>query len=102
MSMLSIAIIARDEERYIEGCLDSVAGLADEVVVLLDDRSSDATAAICRRQGATLVIERWRGFPGQRNRAIQLCQGDWILFVDADERVSVELQGEIRTILEAD
>jgi glycosyltransferase involved in cell wall biosynthesis len=93
--MLSVAIIARDEARYIGGCLESVAGLADEVVVLLDDRSADETAAICRRHGATLYLEPWRGFPAQRNRALQLCRSEWVLFLDADERVTPELRKEL-------
>ncbi|MCU0494868.1 MAG: glycosyltransferase family 2 protein [Chloroflexaceae bacterium] len=93
---LSIAIIARDEERHIGSCLESMAGLADEVVVLLDDRSRDGTAAICRQWGATVHVEPWRGFPAQRNRALSFCQGDWVLFIDADERVTPELRRELQ------
>lgn len=99
--MLSVAIIARDEERHIGECLRSVAGLADEVVVLIDSRSHDQTAAICRAQGARVVVEPWRGYPAQRNRALELCQSEWVLFVDADERVTPELCQEIRTCLPA-
>jgi Glycosyltransferases involved in cell wall biogenesis len=51
----SIAIIARDEERYIGGCLASVVGLADEIVVLLDDRSVDQTGAVCQTYGARVI-----------------------------------------------
>lgn len=96
---LSAAIIARDEERHIAGCLASLAGLADEVVVLLDTRTRDSTAAICRAHGAHLHHEPWRGFAAQRNRALALCAGDWVLFIDADERVTPELHAEIRALL---
>jgi glycosyltransferase involved in cell wall biosynthesis len=96
--MLSVAIIAHDEERHIGAALDSLAGLAGEVIVLLDSRTSDHTAAICRERGARVVIERWRGFSAQRNRALGLCAGDWVLFLDADERVTPELRNEIRAI----
>ena len=96
--MLSVAIIARDEERHIAAALDSVAGLADETVVLLDDRTADGTAAICRGRGARVFVEPWRGFGGQRNRALALCHGDWVLFLDADERVTDELRAEIREV----
>lgn len=98
MDMLSVAIIAKDEERHIAAALDSVAGLADEVVVLLDDRTADATAAICRGRGARVFVEPWRGFGGQRTRALALCRGAWVLFLDADERVTDELRAEIRAV----
>jgi glycosyltransferase involved in cell wall biosynthesis len=97
---LSVAIIARDEQHHIGAALESVAGLADEVIVLLDSRTSDRTAAISREHGARVIIEPWRGFSAQRNRALDLCAGDWVLFLDADERVTAELRAEILGILE--
>jgi glycosyltransferase involved in cell wall biosynthesis len=93
--------MACDEERHIGACLQSVAGLADEVVVLLDTRSQDRTAEICRAHGARVYVEPWRGYAGQRNRALTLCRGEWVLFVDADERVTSELRQEIRHVLPA-
>jgi glycosyltransferase involved in cell wall biosynthesis len=98
--MLSVAIIARDEERHIGAALDSVASLAGEVLVLLDSRSRDRSAAIAHAYGARLVAEPWRGFAAQRNRALDLCAGDWVLFLDADERVTPALRDEILSILE--
>ena len=62
------------------------------MVVLLDSRTSDRTAAISREHGARVVVEPWRGFSAQRNRALDLCAGDWVLFLDADERVTPELR----------
>ena len=97
--MLSVAIIARDEERHIGAALDSVAGLAGEVIVLLDSRSSDRTATIAVEHGARVIVEPWRGFSAQRNRALDLCGGDWVLFLDADERVTPELCAEIQDVL---
>lgn len=99
---LSVAIIARDEQRHIGGCLDSVAGLADEVLVLLDERTRDGTAAVAAARGAAVFREPWRGFPAQRNRALDLCGGDWVLFLDADERVTPELAAEIRALVAHD
>jgi glycosyltransferase involved in cell wall biosynthesis len=95
---LSVAIIAKDEQHHIGAALASVAGLADEVIVLLDSRTSDRTAAICREYGAQVIVEPWRGFAAQRNRALDLCAGDWVLFLDADERVTPELRDEILQI----
>lgn len=97
--LLSVAIIARDEERYIADALASVAGLASDIVVLLDDRSRDGTADLCRAHGVRLYVEPWRGFPAQRNRALEVCVGEWVLFLDADERVSVALRGEIQQVI---
>jgi glycosyltransferase involved in cell wall biosynthesis len=98
--MLSVAIIAKDEQRHIGAALKSIAGLADQVIVLLDSRTSDRTAAISREHGAQVIVEPWRGFAAQRNRALDLCAGDWVLFLDADERVSPELRDEILQIVD--
>jgi len=99
LTMLSVAIIAKDEERHIGAALDSIAGLADEVLALVDDRTRDRTAAICQAHGARVVVAPWRGFPSQRNRALDLCTGEWVLFLDADERVTPELRDELRALL---
>jgi glycosyltransferase involved in cell wall biosynthesis len=98
-SSLSVSIIARDEARHIGNAIRSVAELADETLVLLDERTRDRTAAISRELGARVVVEPWRGFGAQRNRALDLCHGEWVLFLDADERVTPELQEEIRAIV---
>lgn len=93
---LSVAIIARDEECYIAEALSSAAPAADELVVLLDARTVDATAAIALRLGAAVAVEPWVSFPHQRNRALELCRGEWVLFLDADERLTPELLAELR------
>jgi glycosyltransferase involved in cell wall biosynthesis len=98
--LLSVAIIARDEEKHIGAALASVAGLAGEVVVLLDARTTDATAAVCREHGAQVFVEPWRNFSAQRNRALDLCCGEWVLFLDADERVTPELRQQIAQIVD--
>jgi len=98
---LSVALLARDEERHIGAALASVVDLADELLVLLDQRTSDRSASIAASYGARVVHARWRGFPAQRNLALELCQGDWVLFLDADERITPTLAAEIRAVLEA-
>jgi len=98
---LTVAIIARDEARHIEAAIASVAGLADEVLVLVDERSRDATAALATARGARVEHAAWRGFPGQRNLALARCQTPWVLFLDADERVTPALADEIRRLLAA-
>ncbi|MBC8161346.1 MAG: glycosyltransferase family 2 protein [Roseiflexaceae bacterium] len=92
---LSVVIIARDEARHIGEALQSARGIAGELLVLLDDRTRDETAQIALAHGARVVREPWRGFAAQRNRALDVCQGEWVLFLDADERLSAELAAEI-------
>lgn len=97
---LSVAIITHNEARNIAHCLRSVS-FADEVVVV-DHASSDDTRAIAAQCGARVVVAPdWPGFGVQKNRAIDACAGDWILSLDADERVSEALRAEIAAVLAA-
>jgi glycosyltransferase involved in cell wall biosynthesis len=90
---LSVIIITRNEAARIGACLASVSW-ADEIVVL-DSGSTDDTVAICRAAGATVHETDWPGFGPQKNRALDLATGDWVLSVDADEAVTPELREEI-------
>ncbi|HEY0293992.1 MAG TPA: glycosyltransferase family 2 protein [Bordetella sp.] len=97
---LSVVIIACNESRHIGACLDSVA-FADERIVL-DSGSSDDTCDIARARGAIVhATPDWPGFGPQKNRALALATGDWVLSLDADERVPPELADEIRAVLRA-
>lgn len=92
---LSVIIITRNEADNIAACLASVA-FADEVV-LLDCGSTDGTVELARALGAQVhVTDDWPGFGPQKNRALQLARYDWVLSIDADERVSDALALEIR------
>jgi glycosyltransferase involved in cell wall biosynthesis len=85
--LLSAAIIVRDEADHLDGCLASLDGLVDEIVVV-DTGSTDASVDVARRHGAVVGHEPWRSdFSTPRNRSLDLASGDWILYVDADERV---------------
>lgn len=88
--MLSVAIITCNEERNLPRTLASLAGVADEVVVV-DSGSTDATLAIAHDAGARVYGEEWKGYAAQKNSAIAKCRGDWILSLDADEALSPEL-----------
>jgi hypothetical protein len=94
---VSACIIARDEEERLPECLESV-GFCDEIVVV-DGGSSDGTVAVARARGARVVEQQWLGFAAQRNVALDAATGDWILEIDADERVSPELREEILAFL---
>lgn len=96
---LAACIIARDEEERLPACLDSVA-FCDEVVVV-DSGSRDRTMEIARAAGAKVVEHAWAGFGAQRNVALDHATADWVIEVDADERITPELAAELRTLLEA-
>ena len=97
---LSVALIARNEVHNLADCLRSVAW-ADEVVVI-DSGSTDGTQALAESLGARVIsTSDWPGFGVQKNRALDACTGDWILSLDADERVTAELQAEIIATLRA-
>ena len=96
--LLSVALIARDEERHIAAALASAQPIADELVVLLDPRTADRTATICQAHGAQVIVAPFSSFPAQRNRALQACQGAWVLFLDADERITPALAAEIAAL----
>jgi len=94
---LTALVVARDEQRMLPDCLASL-GFADEVVVVLD-RSTDQSAAIARAGGARVVEGAWALEGERRNAALDSCTGDWILEVDADERVESALAAELREVI---
>lgn len=100
MTTLSALIMASREEQMLPGCL-SLLDWADEVVVLVDDRPDDRTAEIAAQLGARVSVEPWRGFAGQRDRLAELSTCDWLFYVDADERVTADLAGEVRDVIES-
>lgn len=99
VTKLSVVVITRNEERQIRSCLRSLAGLADELMVI-DSLSEDSTIAIAREMGATVFEQPFVDFARQRNRALELARGEWVFFVDADERCSPPLAREIRQIID--
>jgi glycosyl transferase family 2 len=95
---LTACVIARDEEQRLPGCLESLA-FCDEVVVV-DSGSHDRTREIAATAGARVFENPWRGFAVQRNVALDHASGDWVLEIDADERVSPALAREMRELLD--
>lgn len=91
---LSIALITYNEAARLPACLASV-DFADEIVVV-DNGSTDGTVELARSLGATVLqTPDWPGFGVQKNRAVDLCRGDWVLSIDADEQVTPELKAQI-------
>ena len=95
---LSIIIITMDEEDRIVDCLSSVAGIADEIIVF-DSGSTDNTVELCKRYTDKVFVTDWPGFGKQKQRALDEATGDWVLSIDADERLTPELSDEIRTVI---
>lgn len=96
---LSVVLIAQNAAAQIPDCLASVA-FADEIV-LVDSGSADGTAETAARCGARVVQKEWLGFGRQKQFAVEQARNDWVLCLDADERVSPELAASIRRALEA-
>jgi len=95
---LSVIIITRNESANIVACLESVS-FADEVIVL-DGQSTDDTVSLAQNGGAKVFIApSWEGFGPQKNKALGYASHDWVLSIDADERVSTDLAREIQLVL---
>ena len=98
MARLSVAVVALNEEERLRACLESVVW-ADELVVV-DAGSSDKTVAIAREFTDRVLFRAWDGYGAQKNFALGQCHGDWVLSLDADERVSDALREEIQVTLQ--
>jgi glycosyltransferase involved in cell wall biosynthesis len=95
---LTVTVITRNEASNIAEALESVSW-ADEIVVV-DARSTDETVAIAQRHATRVEVRDWPGYSAQKNHAAELASHDWILSIDADERVTRELAAEIRAVLQ--
>lgn len=97
---ISTIIITKNAAKHLRRCLDSV--LWTDEIIILDSGSSDETVAIGRSYGTKVQVSQtdWPGFGKQKNRALKLASGDWILSLDADEVVTPALQQEIIQVLQ--
>jgi glycosyltransferase involved in cell wall biosynthesis len=94
---LSVVIITFNEEHNIERCIRSVREVADEIIVL-DSFSTDQTVDVARSLGAIVHQEKFRGYIGQKNLAIQLASHDYVLSLDADEALDEKLAASILSV----
>lgn len=101
MPRLTLCAIARDEQEMLPGLLSSVYGLADEMVIGVDTRTTDRTRQIARQYSARVVDVDWRDdFSYARNLTLEAATGDWVLVLDADERLLVAGTAVVREILD--
>ena len=97
MPKLSVTLITKNEASDIAAALQSVAW-ADEIIVV-DSHSSDETAAIARQYTSRVIVREWPGYVAQKNYAAAMASNDWILSLDADERVTPALADDIKSVM---
>ena len=96
--MLSIIVITKNESQHIDRCLKSVSW-ADEIIIF-DSGSTDNTVEICKKYTTHVYETDWPGFGHQKQRALDKTTGDWVLSIDADEKVSEKLRTEIQLAMQ--
>ncbi|USO00246.1 MAG: DEAD/DEAH box helicase [Phycisphaeraceae bacterium] len=98
---LSVVTVCRNNEKTIGAVLESVRGLAGEIIAV-DSGSTDRTMEICRENGAVVLEREWAGYVGTKQIALGAARLDWVLHLDSDEPVTAELSGAIRALIAAD
>lgn len=96
---ISALLIAHNEERDLPACLDSLKGLASEVVLVVSDETSDRTEEIARAAGAKILRRRFDDYASQRQAGLEAAVGEWCLWIDPDERATTGLSAEILSVL---
>ena len=99
MPKLSVTVITHNESRHVAAALASVSW-ADELIVI-DAQSTDDTVAIARQFTDRVIVREWQGYVEQKNYAASLAAHDWVLSLDADERITAKLGAEIRATLQS-
>ena len=97
---LAVCMIVKDEAEFIEGAVKSVEDIADEIIVV-DTGSTDSTVSLARAAGARVEFFKWTGdFSEARNVSVEYATSDWILILDADERLTSASKTSLRAVLE--
>lgn len=99
MDTISVCLVTKNEAHNIVDCLNSVAW-ANEIIVI-DSQSTDATVELCKRFTDKVLISPWMGCGPQKKQVFSLATCDWVLMLDADERVTPELAAEIQQVLKS-
>lgn len=94
---IDILILTKNEEEMISACIDSASWATR--VILIDSYSSDQTVNIAKKKGAEVFFHPFSDYSQQRNYAFSLSTADWVLYIDADERISNALRDEIKSVI---
>jgi glycosyltransferase involved in cell wall biosynthesis len=95
-------LIAKDEEKDLPGCLASLQGVAEEVVVVVSEDTTDQTERIARESGAKVLRRRFDDYARQRQASLDAATGDWCLWIDPDERLTPALADEVKSLAASD
>lgn len=95
MIKISAIIIAKDEELNIKRCLDSLKNCVDEIIVIIDNATTDKTEEIVRSLNINYELTDWKGYSETKQFAVEKTSNDWILWIDADEALTNELKEEL-------
>lgn len=99
---ISACIVIKDEEKYIGRCLDSIAGVVDEIVLVHDGPCKDKSLEIAKRHGARVFVRDWTGLPAvHRPFTFQEAKGEWIFHIDADEYLGEDMKKNLRKLAES-
>ncbi|MFP3895557.1 MAG: glycosyltransferase family 2 protein [Anaerolineales bacterium] len=101
MHRVSVGILACNNEAIIADCLQSVIW-ADDLFIILDTRSTDRTADVARAFGARVVPHRFENFAAQREFGLSRARGDWLFYIDSDERATRHVEKEVRRVIQDD
>lgn len=96
---LSVILITKNEEDRVERCLQSIANIADEIIVL-DSGSTDSTVSICKKYTENVEVTDWPGFGKQKQRALDKATCEWVLSIDADEALDKNMQKALQKLLD--
>lgn len=100
MATLSLCMIAKDEEGFLEGCLDSVKDIVDEMIIGIDSRSKDRTRETVEKAGAKVFMFDWKeDFSAARNKTLERAMSNWILVLDADELLDEAGRAELQKLI---
>lgn len=99
-NLLTVIIIAKDEEEKIPDCLRSISWASD--ILVIDTGSKDKTVEIAKRFGAKVIIYTNGSYSDWRNKGLEIAKGRWVFYIDADERVTPKLKDELIRTLKSD
>lgn len=102
MIKISSIILAKDEEKNIARCIDSQKGCIDEIIVIVDSRTSDNTVEVLKEKGVRYEVCAWMGYAKTKQYALSKASNEWVLWIDADEALTPELNREMMDFKESD